>query len=176
MQNCSYDSKSNQIRIASLAKSGTETQVAGTRLIRRLNSSSQTVTVDVGTAGSGNSANAVNWTDAQNGTGSDATVNFDPTSNPAIPTENPTTGNVAPQTGRPNEIGLGHELIHANHIVDGDVNLSPQSHTYQTAGGNQTQTVRSEELRTVGLAGNKKKDITENQLRKENKLNRRGAY
>ena len=141
---------------------------------RRLNSSSNVATIDIGS--SGNKAGASNWADAQNGVGSDATVTFDPTSNPSIPSVDPATGNVVPQSGRPNEIGLGHELIHANHIFDGDVNLTEQNYTYKTATGTVTKKARIEELRTVGLAGNKKRDITENQLRKENNLNSRGAY
>ena len=178
------DKKTNSIKIASLAKSGTETKVNGTRLIRRLNSSDKTVTIDVNNSdgnfsnGNGNKAKAVNYTDASNGKGSDGIVNFDPSSNPSIPTEDPKTGNVSGAT-RPNEIGLGHELIHAEHYMDGD--YSPRSQTatitYKDASGNtQTQTTRKEELRTVGLAGTKKDDITENQLRKENKLNKRGKY
>jgi len=173
-----------QVKVASLAKSGTETKVAGTNLIRQLNSSEKTVTIDYQnslghfTDGKENKAKATNYTDAANGTGSDAIVNFDPTSNPSIPTEDPKTGNVS-GAKRPNYIGLGHELIHADHYMDGDYSPTEQkaSHTYKDATGKTvTQTHKKEELRTVGLAGNKKGDITENKLRKENKLNKRGAY
>lgn len=59
-------------------------------------------------------------------------------------------------------------MIHADHITEGSVSFTPTAHTYTTAGGNVTQTVANEELRTVGVKGNKKGDITENQLRKEN--------
>lgn len=173
-----------QIKIASLAKSGSETKINGTNLLRELNSSDKTVTIEIGKPGSGNSARPdsrtaagkTDWTKAANGKGDNATVNFDPTSNPSIKTEDPKTGNVSPQNGRPNEIGLGHELVHTSHIVDGDVNFTPTNHAYKTSTGNVTQTMSNEELRTTGLQGVKKNDINENQLRKENGLNKRGAY
>ena len=170
-----------QVKIASL---GEGNKTAGTRLIRRLNSSDNTVTIDVNNSlgnfsnGKGNKAKATNYTNASNGKGSDAIVSFDPSSNPNIMTEDPKTGNVSGAT-RPNEIGLGHELIHAEHYMDGDYSPSSQkaSHTYKDATGKTvTQTYKKEELRTVGLAGTKKDDITENQIRKEQKLNKRGAY
>lgn len=169
--------KGSEIRIAKMGSSANvSAKTSGTSLIRDLRLSGKTVTVGMGAAGSGNSANASNWADAQSGKGSDATVSFDATSNPNILTKDPKTGNVAPQAGRPSQIGLGHELIHADHIMDGTVNLSPASHTYKTSSGNVTQTVRSEELRTVGVAGNVKGDVTENQLRREQGVDERGAY
>lgn len=46
--------------------------------------------------------------------------------------------------------------------------------TYKDASGKSTtETVPKEELRTVGLKGNKKDDITENKLRKEQGLKER---
>jgi hypothetical protein len=61
--------------------------------------------------------------------------------------------------------------------MDGDYSPSTSTHTYKDGMGNSvTQTHKTEELRTVGLTGTKKDDITENQLRKEQKQNPRGAY
>lgn len=164
------------MKIASL---GTGKKTAGTRLIRRLNSSDKTVTITVGAAGSGNTESDVNPTDAINGTGSDTNVSFDPTSNPSIMTEDPKTGNVSGKTGRPNQVGLGHELIHAERSMRGAaIDYSKTgTHTYKDASGKTvTQTVPQEELATVGLKHNTKKDITENQIRKEQGQNKRGAY
>ena len=49
------------------------------------------------------------------------------------------------------------------------------THTYKDANGNTvTQTQPKEELETVGLQGNHK--YNENKLRKEQGLNKRGAY
>ncbi len=169
---------STQIKIAGL---GSGTKTAGTRLIRRLNSSDKDVNIVVGSGGnsarpdSRTASGKTDWTNSKNGTGDNVTVNFDPTSSPSIKTEDPSTGIVA-GASRPNEIGLGHELIHADHVTSGDVDFTPTSHTYKTASGTKTQTKPNEELRTVGLQGVKKTDITENQLRKENKLNKRGGY
>ncbi len=172
-----------QIKIASLAKSGTETKNAGTTLLRELNSSEKIVTIDYkNSQGSfstndGNKARALDYTNASNGLGSDAIVSFDPDSNPDIMTVDPETGNSTGQK-RPNKIGLGHELIHAEHYMEGS--YSPEedeaSHTFQIDGNPIEETYKKEELRTVGLAGNKKGDHTENQLRKENNLEKRGAY
>lgn len=79
-------------------------------------------------------------------------------------TKDPNTGNVSGKT-RHNQIGLGHELIHAEHYMDGDyspaTSTSTSTHTYKDASGNTiTQTYKTEELRTVGVAGTKKGDIT----------------
>lgn len=109
------------------------------------------------------------------GVGDDATVNYDPTADPLIKTEDPTTGLVS-GARRPKHIGLGHELIHADHITDGTVDFTPTEHTYSTATGPVTQEKPLEELRTVGVKGVKPKDINENMLRKEQGLKKRGAY
>ncbi|MCE2504178.1 MAG: hypothetical protein J4G05_09010 [Chlorobi bacterium] len=167
-----------QIKIVSLAKSGTETKVAGTRLIRRLNSSNKTMTINIGAPGSGNYEMDVNPADAISGKGSDVNVSFDPTSNPSIATEDPVTGRVSGKS-RPNEIGLAHELIHGERSMRGEaINYSDMgTHTYIDASGNTiTQTVPKEELATVGLKYNKKDDVTENDIRKEQGQNKRGAY
>ena len=170
-----------RIKVASL---GDGNKTAGTNLIRRLNSSDKTLMIDIKDSQGnflyrdGNQAKATNYTNAANGVGSDAIVSFDPTSNPNIMTKDPKTGTVSGKT-RPNQIGLGYELIHAEHYMDGDYSpaTSTSTHTYKDASGNTvTQTYKTEELRTVGIAGTKKDDITENQLRKEQKQNPRGAY
>lgn len=154
---------STQIKIASL---GNGNKTARTRLIRRLNSDDNTTTIVVGTGGnsarpdSRTSAGRTDWTNSKNGVGDDVTVNFDPSSNPSIKTLDPKTGNVA-GAKRPNQIGLGHELIHADHITDGDVDFSATTHTHKTASGRQTQSKPNEELRTVGLKGVTNGDIKE---------------
>jgi RHS repeat-associated protein len=157
---------------------------AGSELIRDLNqkgAGAKTVTISIGTGGNSasaadrNASGGVDWTNATNGTGANATVNFDPTSNPNILTTDPATGNVSGAT-RPNEIGLGHELVHADHINKGTVDFTPATNTYQTATGTQTQSVATEELRTVGVSGHNNNKATENKIRQEQGLNQRGAY
>jgi len=170
----SYNKSTGKVTVR---KSRTGNKTAGTTLVNNLISDTKSTTITIGT--SGNKANATNWADAQNGTGSDATVSFDPKSNPDIPTEDSKTGNVSGEK-RPNQIGLGHELIHADHINNGDVDLTTDTNTYKDATGTTvTQTVKKEELRTVGLKGVKAGDITENNLRseqKKTKKKKRGAY
>ncbi|WP_161627353.1 MULTISPECIES: hypothetical protein [Paenibacillus] len=50
--------------------------------------------------------------------GSDATVYFNPKSNPTIQTTDPKAGNVSGQK-RPSYVGLVHELIHADRAMCG---------------------------------------------------------
>jgi len=164
---------STQIKIASL---GTGSKTAGTRLIRRLNSSDKVVNISVGSGG--NSESDVTPADAINGVGSDANVTFDPSSSPSILTEDPKTGNVS-GASRPNEVGYAHELIHADRSMRGAAIDYSKTGTYSyknASGVTTTQTRPKEELATVGLKYNTKKDITENQIRKEQKQNKRGAY
>ncbi|MFV0546126.1 MAG: RHS repeat-associated core domain-containing protein, partial [Bacteroides sp.] len=161
------------VKIPTLSTSGN--LPSGTALIRELNSKlpgAKTVTIDnqnstgVFPAGiTGNVAGHMPNLDATNGVGVDAYVSFDPTSNPTITTEDPATGN-AQGTNRPNEIGLGHELVHAQHYMTGTKGTGTTSYTYKDAAGNtQTTSDKTEEVNTVGLGGNSK--YTENKLRQE---------
>ncbi len=147
----------------------------GTALIRELNSKlpgAKTVVIDYKNSSgrfpagtTGNKAGHMPSPDATNGVGVDAFVTFDPTSNQSIVTKDPATGN-AQKTKRPNEIGLGHELIHAQHYMTGTKGTGSTSYTYKDTNGNmQTTTDKTEEVNTVGLGGRSK--YTENMLRKE---------
>lgn len=150
----------------------------GDTLIERMANSNKTCTIQIGSPGRGNTEQDVNSANAINGTGSDTIVNFDPTSNPGIMTVDPSTGRVGP-VNRPNRIGLGHEMIHADRSMRGSaINYGLRgNNTYTDLSGNSvTQTVPSEELATVGISGNTANDITENHLRVEQGLNIRGAY
>lgn len=145
-------------------------KVKGTALINRLIGSAEITEISV-RENRGNAASPP-------GNGKNAKVYFDPMANPDIKTEDPVTGNVSGKK-RPDVIGLGHELIHADHYIKGDVDRSPTPHWFKRMGNWIKQTTKSEELRTVGLRGIKKDDITENDLRKEQngtKNQKRGAY
>jgi RHS repeat-associated protein len=177
----SYNKSIGQVTIS---RTGSGKKVKGTELISRLVSSSKTITIDYQNSlgrfrdGIGNKAKADNYTKAGDGTGSGGVVSFDPSSKIKPLTENPKTGH-AEEKSRPKRIGLGHELIHGLHYVDGDWTPSSDqtTHTYTDGNGNpQTQTIKTEEARTVGVGGNKLGDITENDLRKENNQNKRVAY
>lgn len=122
--------------------------------------------------------------------GGDATVYFNPKSNPTIQTTDPETGNVSGQK-RPSYVGLAHELIHADRAMRG------AQYDYKTMGSyiyqidkkagsflgmkytdtwRKRQTIRKEELATTGLRYVRNGDITENKIRAEHGLPLRGAY
>ncbi|MBQ6286590.1 MAG: hypothetical protein IJK73_02910 [Bacteroidales bacterium] len=164
-----------KIKIASL---GEGNKTAGTRLIRRLNSSKQIMTIQIGTSKSGNSEKDISPEKAINGEGTDVIVFFDPSSDPEIMTVEPKSGRVMGQK-RPIHIGLAHELIHGERSMRGEAinykEWGTQTYTntsYETV----EEPVRKEEAATVGIKYHTNKDITENQIRKEQGLNQRGAY
>ncbi len=186
--------------IVTVSKAGTQnkgkTLTIGTSLISGLITKTKSVTISIGTDPGGGSAHPASktrlgkddWTKATNGTGDNATVIFDPTANPQILTENPKTGNVENKP-EPDKIALAHELIHVTRIFTGGISFDKDNYTYQTAAAipakgktparpavTVTQNVVKEELRTVGLKGVVGSEPTENDIRKEHKLNLRGAY
>jgi RHS repeat-associated protein len=164
-----------KIKVASL---GEGNKTAGTNLIRRSNSSDKTMTIQMTSAGSGNSETDVNSANAINGKGTDVNVYFDPTSDPSIMTEDPKTGNVSGKK-RPSQVGLAHEMIHGERSMRGEAIDYDEwgTQTYKDASGKTvTEPVRKEEAATSGVKHHTKKDITENQIRKEQGQNKRGAY
>ena len=166
---------SRQIKIASLAKSGTETKVDGTRLLRRLNNSDQTVTIQFGTEWQEKDDNSA---DAVNGVGSDAIVDFAPSHLPDLPVIDASTGEVVDRQSNA-VTNFGHELIHAERSMRGEaIDYSEDgTHTYSDGkGGTETNTAPKEELATTGVAYTKPKDITENDLRKEQGKEQRATY
>lgn len=158
----------------------TKTLSSGSSLIRELNkkgTGEKSVTISITTPGSGNSENDVNSANAINGIGSNTRVSFDPGSNPSILTKDPVTGNVSGES-RPDEIGLGHELVHAIRSMKGQATdySTTDSHTYKDAtGAVTTQTKPLEELQTSGLKPSTVQ-YNENKLRIEQGLKERGAY
>lgn len=147
-------------------------QDAGRELTSRVIESEQTTTIQF----SPNDASVVgadptvDWTT----TPGDAVVSYDPSFTPALPEYNPTTGSVTPQAPDPG-IVLGHELIHATHVMEGQVSgVNPV--TYTGLDGS-THVAPDEEARTVGVGGTgRSDDITENDLREMNGLNPRNHY
>jgi len=166
-----------------------------TELVDRLINNEFTTTIVV-RPGKGMAASRDNDNANRDGNnfGSGGTVFFDSESRwstePRIMTVCPDTGNVRPEI-RPNFIGLGHELIHAERYTRGarfnrDITeehrfqvdrarrgwwiFSWWSYTYDT------RNVPVEEWATVGLGFNDDCDITENDLRSEHGLNLRGTY
>lgn len=175
-----------EIKIINPAKPGSINKPSGTTLIRELIGSGKTITLALGVAGSKNFTRRVDRrmdadnlnpkARAQNGIKENSYVNFDPTSNLTKALVDPATGNVVEFTQTPpSTISLAHELIHAHHLTKGDSEYDETTYTYQTASGNVTENGNIEEFRTVGLKGVRKGDITENQIREEQGLRKRGA-
>lgn len=158
--------------------SGTSTtgHTQGHALLNRMVSSTQDVRVDYQQNGAAIDSNSVNWANAQNGTGSGSTVQWDPSLTAALP-ELQQDGSIL-RTNVSSHIALGHELIHGDHIQRGDVNLSGVSYT-GLDGSSQTSQYQ-EEPRTVGVGGyntsTSPTDVTENNLRQESGLKPRAYY
>ena len=154
----------------------------GTELLNRVIESPRVMTIGAPLPNTtGNSEVDDNSRNAINGVGSDVTVRFDPTSNPDIMTANPRTGNVSGKK-RPNKIGLAHEIIHGERSMRGGAINYEDMGTYMYSDANGTMTTQAfpkEELATVGLKYNTARDITENDIRREQRWTRkkrRGAY
>ncbi|MBF0367092.1 MAG: hypothetical protein HQK50_16070 [Oligoflexia bacterium] len=86
-------------------------------------------------------------------------------------------------TSRPTFIGLGHELIHAEHASRGMLNPKAVSYTgmdgkVHGTGKAGDPAIRIFELKATGITGyfDTAKDITENDLRKEHSLGARAVY
>ncbi len=135
----------------------------------------------------GNTYSSSNPIGAGDGSGTAGTVNYNPTSNPIISTKDVVTGYANPAT-RPPQIGLAHELIHADHAREGTMegyldaagnpHLTLGTYTYIDSSGvsNTVNTTQREELRTVGLGYTSTGDITENQIRQDSGLSERVSY
>ena len=163
-----------RIKIASLAKSGTENKVTGTRLIRELNSSDKTVTIMI-QAGR-NDATADNRTDAQNGTGTNSTVRIDPSMNVDLRVDDGKGGTMY-ETAL-DQIILGHELIHAKDHMEGTLNTNKANHSYKRLDGTtKVERHKISEYRASGFKGFVGKDgISENSIRKEQGEKQRASY
>lgn len=165
-----------RIKIAFLGKGN---KSAGTRLIRRINSSKRIMTINIiSEKEEGNFETDDNPTNAINGKGSNVNVHFNPESNPDIPTLNRKTGRVSNKK-RPSQVGLAHEMIHGDRSMRGVAIEYSESESYSymnNRGQRVMETLSKEEAATVGLNHVKKNDITENDIRKDQGLNPRGAY
>ena len=83
-------------------------------------------------------------------------------------------------------IVLSHELIHSLHMIKGKVlegsvltqiGIDGNTVTHKYKATHIVIPIKNEELRTVGGLGyNQKRDITENMIRREKKINQRNSY
>jgi len=191
-----------QIKIASL---GNGKKDSGTSLIRELNSSEYTITIDYNNSLQtkdeyGNLyASNENWTkscdpntnlneDGSANIGGDVIVNFAPEQlGGQLYETNPVTLKVESVIQKNMQIILGHEMIHAEHMIEGtnvpygSIDKVYYNYFLVEHSKLRKEAVEKEEMRTVGLGDGdnttyQKGDHTENQLRKEAGLNARGAY
>jgi len=121
------------------------------------------------------------------------TLHFRPNFDPEMPTVQP-DGRVVNQRGRPAYISLGHELIHALHMIKGQRAAAIDSrgtpildsagrlteiearHTFKNKRAeSHTEAASLEELLTIGLVKRRNK-VTENALRRAHNVPLRGAY
>jgi RHS repeat-associated protein len=159
---------------------------SGQALISRLVNSDQTTTIkNVGRSGSftvpkdGAAADAV-----AKGQSADATVYFSLNTAASLPTRGPdAAGNItatSPIVDVPLNAAdtLGHELIHALHIMEGTYDgTTVGNHDFVEGNIAYRESEKIEEFRTVGYAPYKRSgDITENQLRRELNINPRATY
>lgn len=144
----------------------------GRELVNRMVESPQTTTIQYSPndAAVNGADPTVDWTT----TPGDAVISYDPTYTPDLTEFNPSTGttsDVAPDPG----IVLGHEIIHATHVMAGQVS-GTESVNYNGLDGS-PQSAVNEEARTVGVGGTPRADdITENDLRTMIGANPRNNY
>ncbi len=149
----------------------------GTRLIRRLNGSDKTLTIN-GVSEGGNNERSTSPLDSHNGVGSSTEVNFNPNYDPDVPIVDPITG-MATSSSRPAFIGLAHELIHADRDMRGiSINYSQKAyHQYVYGDGIiDVERIPSEDAATIGFFPKKEYEVTENDIRKENNIRPRATY
>ncbi len=164
------------IRI-SIKSRGKGLKITGTDLVRRLTSSSKTLTINVIDHG-GNYQSSENPADASNGIGTNTGVYFNPDSNPDIMEVNPKT-HKSYFTKRPSFMGLTHELIHAERSMRGASfdNKETEFHAFTNPDGEpDVEEIPKEEAATIGFNHVKWFGLSENRIRKEMGLNPRGAY
>jgi RHS repeat-associated protein len=156
---------------------------AGTALVSRLVDSRQTTTI-IARSGTNNAGVSPTNLQAMNqGQPTGAIIEYDPgvnrTSSDRTPDAKGNITAISPIQVRAADpaIVLGHELIHADHITSGNINIAQGPHDFVEGNVAYRENESSEELRTVGFAGHVRRgDITENQLRKELKVMPRATY
>ncbi len=146
-----------------IALNGTPT---GHNLLQSLNDSGKKVSVEHTTEGNATSFNpsANRKADGTPGTPMESVV---VSYNPDSPTSSPNP--TQPWQTRPPAIGLGHELIHADHGVHGTFypNTDANDSKPNPDGSATAPQMDLDELHTAGIPPHDKDDFNENKLRKE---------
>jgi len=136
---------------------------SGKALLADLKKSGKTVTIKETASGNGCEGfnnNALVKADGTPGSGSNSTVMFNP--------DRKKIGDEAWQT-RPPAIGLGHELVHADHAANGTVDTRKVDNDDQPDPADPDKKAQEikEEVRTAGIPPYDKEPYSENTLRNE---------
>lgn len=93
---------------------------SGQRLLASINSSGNRVTIIQSPPGGDSASDGPNWSNPNltNGTGMDATIQYNPNQTPMY-------GNGQPWDNPPTSVTLGHEMTHASHITNGNLPGDP---------------------------------------------------
>lgn len=145
---------------------------SGRELIQRVVDSPQTTTIQfkANDAATDRTDRSVDWTK----TPGNAVIDIDPSFTPKLPEFNAATGKVTEVNVDPG-VAIGHELIHATHIMAGQISGTGPS-DYTGLDGKPFRSM-NEEARTVGVGGTTRPDdITENDLRSMKGINSRNNY
>jgi RHS repeat-associated protein len=168
----------NQKGVVSIAQKGGRNKdkklSTGTKLISSMIGNKYTATISLGNNGS--STHDDRRRDAFNGKGTDVSISFNPNQKPSVLTRDRRTGKSVTQT-IPNEIVLGHEMIHGHRSMNGVAKEynNYATYTYQGSDGYlYRKEAETEELETVGITGSY--EYTENKLREEQGYNPRIKY
>lgn len=176
-----YNHDNGRVEIASQNDNGSKKN--GTGLLRTLINHDKDVTISVNQAGfmAGEEgtieADIPDGVNTTNGVGTNAEVTFG-TFERKFLTEDSETGEISLVT-QPSFIALGHELIHANAIMDGNSSNKDAVRYYNDGNGTVFERFGVEEYRATGFSGwqrLKGNYTTENALRQENNLGRRISY
>ncbi|MCC6716250.1 MAG: type VI secretion system tip protein VgrG [Acetobacteraceae bacterium] len=95
----------------------------GNAMLNDIGSTGQTVTIQprpAGTAVTDTQTVPTNMTNGQNGTGTDSRIEYDPSDFPAPGTT----------TQAPSDVALFHELDHADHAANGNLDMTPRADGY----------------------------------------------
>lgn len=135
----------------------------GKAMLDAIDASGKTVTIKEtsgGNAVTGFNNNAMQKADGTKGSGSDSTVSYNP---------DRTSIGSEPWETRPPEVGLAHELVHATHAADGDINTQQVQNDSKPDPSDPTKfaTEMNEEVRTVGISPYDKEPYSENKIRAE---------
>ena len=146
---------------------------SGRELVSRVIESPQTTTIQFAPndAATDRTDPTIDWTT----TPGNAVIDYDPSFTPPLPEFNPSTGGAPTNVNVDPGIAIGHELIHATHIMAGQI--SGTSSVNYTGLDGSPQRAMDEEARTVGVGGTARPDdITENDLRRMIGINPRNNY